>query len=181
MGGRGYHVISSYQPTLLGILLSCVSWYSECYLDTTVFQEKWLFSGVRLVAWLETLVLSESLVSFNIFYSCHFGIFLIWLSKKLYCERCAGFFCQSYINSFFPGTARLWNSLCLKCFVLKYDVKFLLLELLDAFYLWTLFKQFSYMLLFFFLFLIRLCLIVTGSLVNQEQNTSSENCRSYFN
>ena len=81
-GERGYHVISSYQPTLLGILLSCVSWYSECYLDTIFYLEKWLFSGARLVAWLETLVLSESVVSFNIFYSCHFGIFLIWLSKK---------------------------------------------------------------------------------------------------
>ena len=40
-----------------------------------------------------------------------------------------------YVNSFFPHTARLWNSLPIECFSLTYDLKALSLELNDTYYL----------------------------------------------
>ena len=38
-----------------------------------------------------------------------------------------------YVNSFFPRTARLWNSLPIECFPLTYDLSGLSLELTDIF------------------------------------------------
>ena len=40
-----------------------------------------------------------------------------------------------FVNSFFPCTARLWNSLTVECFPLTYDLMALSLELTDTFYL----------------------------------------------
>ena len=38
-----------------------------------------------------------------------------------------------YVNSFFPCTARLWNSLHIACFPLNYDLYSLSLESTDTF------------------------------------------------
>ena len=38
-----------------------------------------------------------------------------------------------YVNSFFPRTVRLWNSLHIECFPLTYDLVALSLELTDIF------------------------------------------------
>ena len=38
-----------------------------------------------------------------------------------------------YVNSFFPRTARLWNSLPIECFPLIYDLSGFKLELIDIF------------------------------------------------
>ena len=35
-----------------------------------------------------------------------------------------------YVNSFFPSTARLWNSLPIECFPLTFDLKHLQLQVL---------------------------------------------------
>ena len=38
-----------------------------------------------------------------------------------------------FVNSFFPRTSRLWNSLVIECFLLNYDISGLGLELTDIF------------------------------------------------
>ena len=40
---------------------------------------------------------------------------------------------MSIVNSFFPRTARLWNSLPMECFPLNYDLVALSLELTDTY------------------------------------------------
>ena len=121
-----------------GILLSCLGWCSSCYwklldkLQKTDMQDCWSFS-CRL-SW--TLLSSSK----SLFYRYYFGRCSSELAELVplpysrgrstrYSDRLHDFsvtiprcYKDAYANSFFPPTARLWNSLPIECCPLTYDL-----------------------------------------------------------
>ena len=96
--------------------------------------------GPSLAASLETLAHHWNGASLRLFYRYYFGRWsselaqfvplpYSWGRSTRYSDRLHGFFvtiprCYKdvYVNSFFPCTARLWNSLPIECFPLSYDL-----------------------------------------------------------
>ena len=97
--------------------------------------------GSSLAVSLEPFVHRQNLARLSLFYKCYFGKCSSELAELVplpyYRERSARYFDilhdfsgtipryykDVYINSFFPRTARLWNSLLMECFPLTYDLR----------------------------------------------------------
>ena len=122
----------------------CHTWTgaSSSYLELLDKLEKWICRtvGPSLVASLEPLSHHGNVASLSLFYRSYFGrcsselIQLVPLPFSLgrsthYSDRLHDFsvtvprhYKNTDVNSFFPRTARLWNSLPLECFPLTYDL-----------------------------------------------------------
>ena len=87
--------------------------------------------GPSLAASLEPLARCRNVASLSLFYRYYFGITLPYSRGRSTCysDRLHDFsvtiprcYKDLYVNSFFPRTARLWNSLPIECFPLTYDL-----------------------------------------------------------
>ena len=113
----------------------------SCHSELLDKLQKWIYRtvGPSLAAPLEPLAHRQNVVSLSLFYRYYFG----WCSSELaqlvpllfsrdrstcYSDRLHDFSVTIprcwyvYINSFFPHTARTWNSLPIECFPLAYDL-----------------------------------------------------------
>ena len=106
--------------------------------------------GLSLAASLEPLAHHWSVASLSLFYRYYFGkcsselaqlvpLPYSWGSSTFYSDGLHDFsvtilrcYKDVFVNSFFPRTARLWNSLPLECFPLTYDINGLSLELTES-------------------------------------------------
>ena len=97
--------------------------------------------GPLLAASLESLAHRQNVASLILFYRYYFGICSSELAKLIpllysrgrstrYSNRLHDFsvtiprcYKDVYVNSFFPRTARIWNSLPIECFPLTHDLK----------------------------------------------------------
>ena len=110
---------------MYGILLLRVGWCPQ------------LLLGPSLAASLEPLAYCRNVASLGLFYRYYFGRCLAQLVPLPFCggrsthysDRLHDFsvtiprcYKDVYVNSFFPHTARLWNSLPIECFPLTYDL-----------------------------------------------------------
>ena len=127
---------------MYGILLSCLGWCPSCYLDLLDKLQKWIcrIIGPSLAASLEPLTLRRHVASLSLFYRYYFGRCSSELAQLVqlpfsqgrstrYSDRLHDFFItiprfykDVYVNSFFPCTAKLWNSVPIECFPLTYDL-----------------------------------------------------------
>ena len=125
----------------------------SCYLELLDKVQKWICRtvGPSLAASLEPLVHRGNVASLSLFYRYYFGRCSSELAQLIplpysrgrsthYSDRLDDFsvtitrcYKDVYVNSFFPRTARLWNSLPIECFPLTYDLVALSLELTDIF------------------------------------------------
>ena len=114
----------------------------SCYLELLDKLQKQICRtvGPSLAASLEPLAHCRNVASLSLFYSYYFGrcsselAQLVSLSysrgrSSRYSDRLHDFsvtiprcYKNVYVNSFFPHTARLWNSLHIECFPLTYDL-----------------------------------------------------------
>ena len=113
------------------------------YLQLLDQLQKWIYRtvGPSLAASLEPLAHCQNIASVSLFCSYYFGrcsfelAHLVplpcsqWRSTR-YSDRLHDFcvtipicYKNVYVNSLFPRTARLWNSLPIECFSLTYDQK----------------------------------------------------------
>ena len=114
----------------------------SCYLKLLDKLQKWIwrFIGSSLAASLQSLAHRRNLASLSLFCRYYFS----WCSSELgqlvplpytrgkstrYSDRLHDFpvttprcYKDVYVNSSFPRTAKLWNSLPIECFPLTYDV-----------------------------------------------------------
>ena len=101
----------------------------SCYLDLL---QKWIcrIVGPSLAASLEPLAHRRNVASLSLFYRYYFDrcsselaeLVLLLFSRgrsSVTIPRC---YKDVYVNSFFPRTAKLWNSLPIECFPLTYDL-----------------------------------------------------------
>ena len=111
----------------------------SCYLDV-LYKLQRRTVGFSLGASLEPLAHRRNVASLSLFYRHYFGrcssklaelVPLLYSSGRLtsYCNRLHSFsvtipgcYKVIYVNSFFPPTARLWNSLPVECFTLIYNL-----------------------------------------------------------
>ena len=113
-------------------------WYLELF-DKL---QKWICRtvGPSLAASLEPLAHYRNVASLSVFYRYYFGrcsselaqlvpLPFSWGRCTCYSDRLHDFsvtitrcYKNVYINSFFPHTARLWNSLPIECFTLTYNL-----------------------------------------------------------
>ena len=123
----------------------CHAWAGgpSCYLELSNKLQKRICRtfGPSLAASLEPLAHCQNVASFTIFYSYYFGRCSSELAQLVplpyssgrsthrYFDRLHDFsvtiprcYRDVYVNSFFPHTARLWNSLPIECFPLNYDL-----------------------------------------------------------
>ena len=123
-----------------GMLLSRLGWCCSCYLKLLVKLQKQIFRtvGPSLATSLEPLADRRNVANVTLFYCYYFGRCLSELAQLVplpfsrgrctcYSDRLHDFSvtiprCYKDVNSFFPGTARLWNSLPIECFPLTYDL-----------------------------------------------------------
>ena len=109
----------------------CLGWYPSCYLELLDKLQKWVYrtADLSLATFLEPLAHRRNVTSLSLFYRYYFGrcssevAQLVPLpfsrgSSTRYSHRMHDFsvpiprcYKDVYVNSFFPGTARLWNSL----------------------------------------------------------------------
>ena len=114
----------------------------SCYLELLDKLQKWKCGtgGPSLAASLEPLTHYRHLASSCLFYRYYFGRCSSELAQLVplpfsrgrstcYSDRLHDFsvtiprcYKDVYVNSFFPRTARLWNSLPIECFPLTYDL-----------------------------------------------------------
>ena len=114
----------------------------SCYLELPEKLQKWLCRtvGPSLAASLEPLAHRRNVASLSLFYRYYFGRCSSELAQLVplpysrgrstcYSDRLHDFsvtiprcYKDVYVNSFFPRTARLWNSLPIECFTLTYDL-----------------------------------------------------------
>ena len=114
----------------------------SCYLELLDKLQKWICRtvGPSLTASLEGRAHRGNVASFFPFYRYFFGICSSELAQLVplpysqgrstrYSDRLHDFsvtisrcYKDIYVNSFFPGTARLWNTLPIECFPLTYDL-----------------------------------------------------------
>ena len=114
----------------------------SCYLELLDKLEKWICRtvGPSLTASFEPLVLRRNVASSSLFYRYYFGRCSFELTQLVplpyfrgrstrYSDRLHDFsvtiprcYKDVYVNSFFPHTARLRNSLPIECFPLTYDL-----------------------------------------------------------
>ena len=115
---------------------------SSCYLDLLdkLQQRTCSIVGPSLAASLEPLVYRRNVASLCLFYRYYFGRCSSELAQLVplpfsrgrstrYSDRLHDFsvtiprcYKDVYVNSFFPRTAKLWNSLPMECFPLTYDL-----------------------------------------------------------
>ena len=114
----------------------------SCYLELLDKLQKQICRtvGPSLATSLETLAHCKNVASLSFFYRYYFGKCSSELSQLVplavsrarsirYSDRLHDFsvtipryFKDVYVNSFFPCTARLWNSLPIECFPLTYNL-----------------------------------------------------------
>ena len=114
----------------------------NCYLELLDKLQKWICRtvGPSLAASLEPLAHCRNVASLSLFYRYYFGRCSSELAQLVplpfsrersthYSDRLQDFsvniprcYKDIYINSFFPHTARLWNSLPIECFPLTHDL-----------------------------------------------------------
>ena len=114
----------------------------SCYLELLDKLPKWICRtvGPSLAASLEPLTHRRNVASLSLFYRYYFGRCSSELAELVplpysrgrssrCCDRLHDFsvtiprcYKDIYVNSFFPRTARLWNSLPIECFPLTYDL-----------------------------------------------------------
>ena len=114
----------------------------SCYLDLLDKLQKRIcrIVGLSLAASLEPLAHCRNVASLSLFYRYYFGRCSSELAQLVLLPFCRGrSTCYSdrlhdfsltiprcykdvYVNSFFPRTAKLWNSLPIECFSLTYDL-----------------------------------------------------------
>ena len=114
----------------------------SCYLELLDKLQKWICRtvGPSLATSLEPLVHHRNVVSLSLFYRYYFGRCSAELAELVplpysrgrsthYSDKLHDFsvtiprcYKDVYVNSFFPRTARLWNSLPIECFALTYDL-----------------------------------------------------------
>ena len=114
----------------------------SCYLELLDKLQKRICrtAGLSLATSLEPLAYHPSMASLSLFYRYHFGRCSSELTQLVplpfsrgvstcYSDRLHDFsvaiprcYKDVYVNSFFPRTARLWNSLPIKLFPLTYDL-----------------------------------------------------------
>ena len=114
----------------------------SCYLELLDKLQKRVCRtvGPSLTAFLEPLAHRGNVVSLSLFYRYYFGRCSSELAQLVplpysrrrstrYSDRLHDFsliiprcYKDVYVNSFFPRTARLWNSLPIECFPLTYDL-----------------------------------------------------------
>ena len=117
---------------MYGILLSRLGWCNQLLLGMS------RIVGPSLAASVEPLANHRNVASLSLFYRYYFGRCSSELAQLVplpfsrgrstrYSDRLHGFsvtmprcYKGVYINSFFPRTAKLWNSLPIGCFPLKY-------------------------------------------------------------
>ena len=124
------------------ILLSRLAGGPSSYLKLLDKLQKWICRTVvlSLAAFLEPLAPCWNVASFSHFYRHYFGRCSSEVAQLVslpfsrcrsthYSDRLHDFSviiprcCKDvYVNSFFPCTARLWNSLPIECFPLTYDL-----------------------------------------------------------
>ena len=124
------------------ILLPCLGWCPQLVLGTVRQATKKICStvGPSLAASLEPLDHCQNVASLSLFYRYYFGrcsselaqlvplpFSCVWYTR--YSDRLHDFsvtilrcYKNVNVNSFFPCTARLWNSLPMKCFSLTYNL-----------------------------------------------------------
>ena len=120
-----------------GALLSCLGGAPSCYLELLDKLQKQIYRtvGPSRAASLEPLAHRWNLASLSLFYRYYFGrcscelaqlipLPYSWgrsthwlLDFSVTIPRC---YKDVHVNSFFPCTARLWNSLLIECFPLTY-------------------------------------------------------------
>ena len=123
-----------------GILLSGLAGAPSCCLELLDKLQKLIYRtvGPLLAASLKPLAHQQNVASFSLFYRYYFGRCSSELAQLLpvpyfhgrcthYSNRFHDFFvtrCYKdvYVNSFFPHTAKFWNSLSTECFPLIYDL-----------------------------------------------------------
>ena len=116
-----------------------------CYLELLDKLQKWICRtvGPSLATCLEPFAHHRNVASLSFFYRYYFVrcsselaqlVSLLFSQGRSTCysDRLHDFYVtisrrykDVYVNSFFPGTARLKNSLPVKCFPLTYDVNYL--------------------------------------------------------
>ena len=123
---------------------SCPIWacVPSCYLELLDKLQKRICRtvGPSLAASHEPLAHRRNVVSLSLFYRYYFGRCSSELAQLVplpfscgrstrYSDRLHNFsvtiprcYKDVYVNSFFPRTARLWNSLPIECFLLTYDL-----------------------------------------------------------
>ena len=114
----------------------------SCYLDLLDKLQKRIcrIVGTSLAASLEPLADCQNVASLSLFYRYYFGRCSLELAQLVplpfspgrstcYSDRLHDFsvtiprcYKDVYVNSFFPRTAKLWNSLPIECFPLTYDL-----------------------------------------------------------
>ena len=114
----------------------------SCYLELLDKLQKRICRtvGPSLAACLEPLAHCQNVASLSLFYRYYFGRCSSELAQLVplpysqgrstrYSDRLHDFsvtiprcYKDVYVNSFFPRTARLWNSLPIECFLLTYDL-----------------------------------------------------------
>ena len=112
------------------------------YLELLDKLQKWICraAGPSLAASLEPLAHRRNVASLSLFYRYYFGrcsselaqlvpLRFSWGRSTCYSDRLHGFsvtiprcYKDVYVSSFFPHTARLWNSLPIECFPLIFDL-----------------------------------------------------------
>ena len=127
---------------MYGILLSSWAGASSCYLELLDKLQKRICRtvGPSLAASLEPLTHHHNVASLSFFYRYYFGRCLSELAQLVpppysrgrcthYSDRLHDFsvtiprcYKDVYVISFFPSTARPWNSLPIECFPLTYDL-----------------------------------------------------------
>ena len=138
---------------MYGILFHVWAGAPSCYLELLNKQQKWIGRtvGSSLAASLEPLAQPRNVASLSLFCRYYFDRCLSELAQlvplpysqgrsTLYSDRLHYFsvtiprcYKDVYDNSFFPCTARLWNSLPIEYFPLTYDLSDFKLELTDIF------------------------------------------------
>ena len=121
----------------------CLVWAGapSCYLELLDKLQKRIFRtvGPSLAASLKPLAHRQNVARLSFLYKCYFGRCFSELAQLVplpffrgsstrYSDRLHDFsvtilrcYKDVYVNSFFPCTARLWDSLPIECFPLTYD------------------------------------------------------------
>ena len=127
---------------MYGILLSRLGWCPSCYLDLLDKLQKQIcrIVGPSLAASIEPLAHRQNVASLSLFYRYYFGRCSSELAQlvSLTFSRGRSTRCSDrlhdfsvtiprcykdvYVNSFFPLTAKRWNSLPIECSPLTYDL-----------------------------------------------------------
>ena len=127
---------------MYGILLSRLGWCPQLLLEIDKLQKRICSTvGPSLAASLEPLAHRRNVASLSLFYRYYFGRCSSELASLVpppfsqgrstrYSDRLQDFsvtirrcYQDVYVNSFFPHTARLQNSLPIECFLQTYDLR----------------------------------------------------------